>query len=407
MGNQYYSDVRKFVRRIDNDLGIPFLIRDEYETAKKILSDKFINIFENSRIIALSEKKVFLRGERYYLNNNQKLLHTDKTEFSSAALSLLEDSLKQDLAFGPDISNSAEKAKTLEERMVVGSLLDLYRNHLLILFTGLYESMKLDSSIPISHYDLIRGEVENIINDYYKFTISGKQPNKFIHPDKIVSTFAVMRDLIKKTQKVYDGKRYLAREFDHPGRLMLYASNLLSQIKEKNKRYDLLVNLLNGSAEIGLAVQVVDALLNINRIRSTTIFEVDFARYSRKDRLDKDVSTYSEFEHVAIPSQLRNNFKNKIQNKDVLVVDDNLNTGQSLFYVKQALEELANSVDISAVETVPIGRVIELIKQKNPGMDPHSEIKLIESNLTYSPIGWWRDQVEINKEGRINRIISI
>ncbi len=402
----FYRDVKKFVRRVDNDTGIPFLIREEYEIAKRVLPEDLLGVYENEGFISQIQNKVYLRGKRYYINYQEK---DEKDERSGAefALELLRTSIREDIDFNKVINYSVEKSRTLEERMVVGSLLDLYRDHLMIVFTGLYESMKLDETIEAEHYNLIRREVEMIIDDYYRFIIEKKIPNTFIRQDKLNLFFESIGNVIRKTQSVYDGRRYLAREFDHPGRMVLYASHLLSQVKEKGRKYDLLVNLLNGSAEMGLATQTIDSILGTNNIRSTTIFEVDFARYSRKDRLDKDVSTYSEFENIAIPKQLRRMFRQKVENKDTLIVDDNLNTGQTLYYVQKALEEIARSVDISTAEVIPILRVIELIKEDNPEADPHNEIKLIESGLTYSPIGWWRDQRKLNKDKVIEKIISL
>ena len=93
---RYYEDVRKFIRRVDNDTGIPFLKKDEYIKARRIIPKPLLQIYE-SGIISIKGERVYLRGENYYLNYNRKLANIIESKFSLKALELLEDSLKKDL----------------------------------------------------------------------------------------------------------------------------------------------------------------------------------------------------------------------------------------------------------------------------------------------------------------------
>lgn len=272
--------------------------------------------------------------------------------------------------------------------------------------------MKEDPSINIKHYNLLRKEIGIGIDNYYQFIIKKRIPTSFMDLNNFIPIFNNIEKVIHNAEKnklkskdpkiigIYDGKKYLSREFDHPGRMILYASHLLSQI---NKPYDLLINILNGSAEIGLGIQTIDNILKTNCIRDSIIYDVDFARYSMKDRKQKEIPNYFKFEKIAIPNQLRKIFRQKIENKDLLVIDDNLSTGQSLYNVQKALNEIANSVDISVVEIVPYARVIEILKEKKINL----KIILKETDLTYLPIGWWRDQIELNKNKSIKKIIGL
>ena len=419
---RYYEDVRKFIRRVDNDTGIPFLKKDEYIKARRIIPKPLLQIYE-SGIISIKGERVYLRGENYYLNYNRKLANIIESKFSLKALELLEDSLKKDLVLAYNTLDILNKAKTIDSRMIVGSLIDLYKNHLMILFTGLYESMNIDSDIDVKYYACLRQEVETVIDNYYNWIIKGEPPKMCANIDtfypiiKKVKQVIINQNNYKKQAEsirgkvsintVYDDRKYLSREFDHPGRIVLYASHLLSQITQKEKKYDLLVNLLNGSAEIGLAIQTIDRLLDTKSIYHTTIFEVDFARYSKKDRKHESICNYKEFERIAIPSQLRANFKNNADNKNILLVDDNLNTGQSLYNVRLCLEEIAKSVDISTVEIISSERVKEILFRKNSNIDVMEEIKLTELDLTYPAIGFWRDQIKLNEAKIIQNLINI
>lgn len=132
----YYNDIRKFVRRVDNDTGIPYLKIKEYEKAKKIIPSKILNYFEEGTI-SYFNNKVYLRGKNYYLNYRQKK-EDNKKPYSFFALQLLQNNIETILELRTIINTEINKSQTLEERMIIGSLLDLYKNHTMILFTGLY-----------------------------------------------------------------------------------------------------------------------------------------------------------------------------------------------------------------------------------------------------------------------------
>ncbi len=396
----YYEDVKKFVRRVDNDTGIPFLLKDEYRIAKEILPKDFQYFYEQEGFTSVGGDRIYLRGNRYYLNYQEIPLGVESK--STHSFNRLKNSLAEDIEICDFILNLPNKNRSLEERMVLGSLLDLYKNHLLVLFTGLYESMLIDKNIKVADYNLIRRDIEKVIKDYYQFIVTGNPPNKCVDAKDLQHLYSSIIP-----EKVYTNKRFLGREFDHPGRIILYAGNLLTQINEKNKKYDLLINLLNSSAEIGLSIQTIDKILNTNNIKDTVIFDVDFARYSMKDKKDPEITNYSEFENIAIPLQLRDIFRNKVKHKNTLIIDDNLNTGSSMYNAQIALKEIANSVDISAIEVVPIERVIEMIKEDQPNAQVDSLIKLRERDLTYFSIGWWRDQKILNKSRIIPKMMGL
>jgi len=412
----FYQNARKFVRRVDNDTGIPFLTREEYEVAKHVIPVEIRSYFERN-IASVHPDRVYLRGKDYFLNFRERDTE-DKRSPGHFGFDLLYESLESDTKLGIVAQSVSQGTQGIDERLVVGSLLDLYKNHLMVLFTGLFEAMKLDPSIPLEHYTLVRSGVEQVIDGYYSFILTGRQPKPFLPFEylqpvltQIGSTIQSGSDQqvessVSTSPKIYDDRKYLSREFDHPGRMVLYAAHLLSQIRGREKRYDLLVNLLNGSAEMGLAIQTIDSILQTDAIRSTTIFEVDFARYSRKDRKDIDLSYYGEFETVALPLQLHSVFRDKIDNKSVLLVDDNLNTGVSLYNVQRALREVASSVDLSTAEVVPLEKVIQMLEQDQPEKDPQSEIKLIESDLAYIPIGLWRDLRRMLKERVFEHVLK-
>lgn len=393
-GSEFYDSARMFVRRVDNDTGIPFLLYPEYECAKSVLPAEFLPAFEKL-IISPDTERVYLRGINYYLNFHEFVSSATQTE-AQQAFGLVKQSIETDLKLLALLRDVSGSACTLEERMVVGSFLDLCKHHFLILFTGLYESMKHDESIDVSIYHSARSAIDSLVSEYYRFVLEGGPvcvPINGTETQKIVDS---VESVVHRTSGIYHRKRYLAREFDHPGRMVMYSSHLLSQIRDKRKRYDLLVNLLNGSAEMGVAIQAIDSLLGTKNISSTVVFEVDFARYSKKDEEDEDVTSYSQFERIAVPKQLRQSFRDNVDKKDVLIVDDNINTGSSLYNVRFALEEVASSVDISVAEITPPERIPKDLP-----------VMLTESDLTFSPIAWWRDQRELNRMRIIPKILGL
>jgi hypothetical protein len=420
-GKDYYQDIRKFVRRVDNDTGIPFLTKEEYMASRRILPLRLRVEHDNKGIISAYKDRIYLRGRRYYLNYNPILGTFSNQDFSINAFHLLKESLINSIDRYHEFLGIAPIAVTIDERMILSSYLDQYKNHLLVLFTGLFESMLKNDKIDLAHYNLLREYIERAIGDYYAYLILCVNPREAIPEDTLQLAFDDVENVIRKTPQkdqrgannqalnwnIYDNRRYLAREFDHPGRLILYACNLLSQLQNTRKRYDLIVNMLNGSAEVGLGVQSIDRMLNANKIETLSIYDVDYCRYSRKDRKNLDLDDYCNFEKIALPKQLRINFRQKAESNDILLMDDNLNTGQSLYNVRKVLAKIANSVDLSVIEITPYKRIIEILRKgESADQDIQKNIYIKESDLTYSPIAWWRDQIELNKNQTIEKMIG-
>jgi hypothetical protein len=130
-GSTLYDSARLFVRRVDNDTGIPFLKPDEYERAKDVLPFSFLAAFEQT-IVSPTTERIYLRGKNYYLNFQETSGDNQHTE-AELAFYNVKQSIGTDLKLLPLLRGVSGRARTLEERMVVGSLLDLCKNHLLIL----------------------------------------------------------------------------------------------------------------------------------------------------------------------------------------------------------------------------------------------------------------------------------
>ena len=90
----FYDDVRKFVRSVDNDTGIPFLGKEEYEMARRVFPPSVFEVYEGGGFISMSSEKVYLRGWRYYINHLDKDGDEGRSR-AEFALDLLRTNLEQ------------------------------------------------------------------------------------------------------------------------------------------------------------------------------------------------------------------------------------------------------------------------------------------------------------------------
>ena len=359
-----YNDILQFVNGVEIN-GMPCLTYKEIGDSFRVIPEKLAEDFEDFLFDSKREKCVYLRGRSYYLNIHETpLLEED-------AFNFLKDGLFKITNLYPHIIDLAPKAKNIFERMLVASAMDHHKNYSLILFTGLYQSMGENEKIDEIYFTKVLELVSQTINNYYCYIIKGKQPKLPLCKEDLKQI------LSKINPKAYNKQRYLGREFDHPGRIILYSSHLISEILKRNEKYHLGVDPLNGSAEMGLAINTIDKILNKNVIE-----DVDFLRYSTKDEKHPDIETLDQLLDIAVPKQLHSSFKEKIKDKNIIIIDENISEGGTLYNVRKGLENIAKKVDITVAEI-------------NYDPDNPDKIYLREDNLDYPPIGEWRIQSEI------------
>lgn len=365
------SDLVNFYNHIDF-CGSPVLSICEYESSIKKYDSKFKEHVEKRSFCYCNE--VLLRGKHYY-PGYLGFVRSNALKFISTSLEHLHDYA------GCFISN-LQKCEKLADRVILSQFLDYRKNIALLLFTGLFQSMLEYHSIPICAFQEAYDFCEESISDYYEFIISGRI-SRILDYD----TNEIISNL--HPEIAYPNRRALSREMDHPGRILLYSANLCNIV---NSTYDFCINPLRGATEIGFAVKTISTLVN-----KKVIDKISFVRYSTHDERHAELKSVGDLFQHYIPNQLLRNYK-KIQNKKVIVIDDNISTGDTLANINKVLTDFCSYVSTSVVE-INRDKLYNLLAEKRL-----SRRCFLTKDLIGAAIGEWRDQTAIREiiEKRVN-----
>ena len=365
---EWYQDAISLVQHIAIT-GIPFLENKEFQEIKSTVPASLYEFYNS--FVTPHKNKIYLRGKRYYISIS------DIAVDSEMALEQLKENINRIVPLMPTIFDLCDKSRNIQERLFLGLPLDHLKHYLLNIFTAVYNTMREKEEVSAEYLQSSVDLVQQRISEYYKFIITGQTPTKSID-QAVLDSIASQID----SQVSFTSPKSLLREFDHPGRIILYSTHLLKEIAEKGEHYHLALNPLTGSAEIGETVRTFSDLLN-----KRVIDDVEYIRYSTKDEQHPEVINLIDLLHLAVPRQLHESFKKRIKGRNILVIDDNLGRGKTLSTIRKNLAELAMKVDITVAEisSLPI--------------DPE-KTRLTEKDLDYPPIGLWRNQKYILEDIR-------
>lgn|GEM_PF-3007213 len=354
--------------------GIPFLRTEEYARSVAKFNCEFRQDVE--RLSFTLDDKILLRGVAYYPGYID-ILNANALDFISNLLDRVGEGVDH-------VAKNTGRCETVEDRILLSQVLDYRKHFSLLLFTGLFKSMLEDPSIPSSVFDESYAFCESAIREYYQFIVCGKEPETGVR-----DTSRIVKAI--NPSVAYDSHRSLSRELDHPGRVLLYSSNLCGVVEEP---YDFSVNPLNGSAEVGFAVRA------ISRMADKRVVEgLSFVRYSSHDERHGDIYDLSELIMNHVPRQLMRQI-DAMRGKRVIIIDDNITRGHTLANIRRALETHCERVDVSVVEINREGlyRVLEKEGHERRRVLPTRE-------LLDASVGEWRDQRRIM--ARIYELVKI
>jgi hypothetical protein len=146
--------------------GAPFVSQGAFNKTKIRFHKDVQNYLDV--IVLQDQKRCYLRGRKYYLDvmigDSKKLINT-----------VVENILVlQELIQKIDYS-----ALSLEEMILVLSLLDHKKHFSLIVLAGLYNHMLYDSDFPVTVYDKYEKVTKQDIENYYSFLLNGDLPELF------------------------------------------------------------------------------------------------------------------------------------------------------------------------------------------------------------------------------------
>lgn len=191
------------------------------------------------------------------------------------------------------------------------------KEHALELLNGLYNTMLSDRSIGRQVYMDAMAYAETKVDMYYRDLLG--LPIADTSDRSIARTLEGM-DLPLKVQ----------HEATEPDKILSHSIEIMEQM---NKSYDYLVSILFGGIELGFALKSVARALY-----DALPAQVYLIKYSRYD--DNDA-------YIKIPHQLMDTLP---VNADLLLMDDSVGTGNTLYDSRQFFNALGNRTDMTATE---------------------------------------------------------
>jgi|GEM_PF-3157397 len=375
----YLEDPRKLLETLGLDRKVDDLLKlsEYFDYAGGIFLPK--NVFDESTarlpLIAdfvkdLSNEKdglVYLRSKKYYLNfvldNDIKKLRKQLPSMIIETTDVLDGLKNVDI---PD---------NLESKLVVGSILDHKKHYSLCMLNSVFYHM-LKHDLDIDIYENVKDSCIKDVSNFYTFLLTGKIVEQGMFTSASLDAFEKQLILPTDTPKtpsnleiIPAARKIIIREMDHPIQILLFAGQLLKC--DKDTIVDFVVNPLNGAAEIGYAIKSIYSKLSIDKVKD--IFLLKYSRYDENNIRDISLDPF-------VPKQLKNE-TGIICNKRLLILDDNIFKGETLYDIQRMCMSYSTSVDVAAVEKIMKFDETSLIKYDDLLIKPISKLRYIGNVL--------------------------
>ncbi len=329
--------------------------------------DKFPNRIKKY-LESISNKNngtTYLRSKKYYLN----IIEKDNLD---KVLPLMTKYLNEVSEVIMDINS--DYADTLESKLLLSSILDHKKHYDMAIFNSFFFHM-LDKELDLSLYEEAKNNCVKDISNYYQFLLTQELGEQSSFSEEIIDIFQ-KRIIFPKAKDPTEFKpegepaarKMLIREMDHPMQILLFAGQLLRQ--DKTDMIDFVVNPLYGALEIGYALKSIYSIKNIEKINN--IFLIKYSRYGEDD----SPSTIKKY----IPQQIIGE-TNELIGKRIMVVDDNVFSGNTLFDIKEMLKEYSGNIEVAAIERITDMEVERKINYDELAIKPVSKLRYIERVL--------------------------
>jgi len=298
--------------------------------------------------------KVYFRGENYYLGG-AKLHSPQKIEMMFRNLRSLNSLIEK--------ISSADEPSNIGEAAIFASVFDHLKHYFMVSFNAIYKKCVVQGDDDALNTAF--GLCSSAIDAYYGSILNGKLVFEPISEGEI-----------KKLEKSVDSNFLpdeldFYREMDNPQRILLHAGNV---INHADKKYCVVVNPLSGATEPGFALKSIS-----EETGRPVVSEVFPLRYSIYQDEEGEVHDFESLMEWAVPGcfigMLPLNRKSPI-----LILDDNIATGETLARLKILFEEKYKDVDTSAIESR---------RKYYPTLDEYATKtdKQVLAGLAFNPIG--------------------
>jgi len=268
--------------------------------------------------------RVYLRGRNYYLGGSQ-LASQEKIRMMFRNIRAI-NSMVEKLC-------SVAEPKNVQEAALIGSVFDHMKHYFMIAFNAIYRRCIIEGrdDALVTAFN----QCGSLIDAYYGCILNGKIGlNPVSEEDINLIERGVESRFVPTEVDFY-------REMDNPQRILLHSGNVIANA---GKKYCVVVNPLSGATEPGFALKTIS-----EEVGQPVVTEVFPLRYSIYQDEEGEVHDFDSLLMWAVPKCFLRLLPSS-RTSPILILDDNIATGETLARLKVLFEERFKDVDISAIE---------------------------------------------------------
>lgn len=326
------------------------------------LSDPTIdNFFSNPHRRYKHGSHIENRGKNYYVAVDPEFITPD-SKFGV---------IKDDFREGLEVLYGFKRSRSsITETLGFIGVLDYLKQHTLTVLHVLTYPERLGDFNADWNYSRNRERAERLAflftRTYYQAILGQKFDNLFSQKS-VANEFDEVVEYLLTQERNY--RQFTVQEIDHPLRIMEHIQNVLNG----RDKFDTLLALMSGGTQTAIAMG-----LGIEKRygKMAPIIFVPLSLHSAKINFDKSFTSDQLENYLKLRSDL-------IRNKNISVVEDNANTGQTIQLASDVLQKIgASSVSASFVEIDPY----RIMYKHSPKRDTHPQnvANLMHPDFGYS-----------------------
>ncbi len=288
------------------------------------------------------------RGKSYYVAVDPDFI-TSKDKFVV---------IKDDYRDGLEVLYSFDRSRSsVTETIGFIGVLDYLKQHTLTALHVLTYPERLGEFNADKDYSKNRQQAERLARlftrTYYQ-AILGQRFDNLPNQKSLINNFELLVEYLLTQDRNY--KQFTVQEVDHPLRIMSH----IHKVIESGDRFDTLLALMSGGTQTAIAMGLG---IELRYRKVIPIVFIPLSLHSAKNNFDKSF-TSDQLKRCLKPNE------DFIRGKNISVVEDNANTGQTVQLTCDTLQQIgASSVSASFVEIDPY----RVIYKQSPKRDNHPQ----------------------------------
>jgi adenine/guanine phosphoribosyltransferase-like PRPP-binding protein len=324
-------------------------------------SAEIVDFYRQPGRLSIKHGKAFTRGYRYHVGADKELNTQQKLEIIS-----------EDIADACNVIQSLRDVESIPEESYWGYLgvIDVLKHHYLSLFHAVTNPAKFNQNANMEEFAQVKDRAFLLARHFTRAlyqTLLGRDHDSEIDLLELETFTRILVDYLNRQAQHNGSEMFKIAEIDHPLTIMLGVHANITN----HQNIDVILALPTGGTQIGIATQLGYELYYQ---RSTRLHCVPLSTYSRNptfEGLTTDAELCEYLGHL------------DIQEKDVLVAEDNSNTGATAQRITKALQDSGVSSSVVTIIEADVRRVVS--NQRKGAGKSRAVANLLHPD--YSPVG--------------------